>query len=237
MKIALIGYGKMGKEIEKIALERKHEILFRFDKDNFNEFNIENLKKCDVAIEFTQPDSAKGNVQKCFEAQVPVVCGTTGWIKNISEFKQTFDAGSKTMFWASNFSIGVNLFFKLNKELAKLMNKTPDYEVSITEIHHTEKKDAPSGTAVTLAEGIIENSNTKKEWVSGNSKNNEILPIISERIAGVPGTHSIIYNSDVDFIEITHEAKSRKGFALGAVLAAEFIIGKKGFLGMEDMLK
>jgi len=236
MKIALIGYGKMGKEIEKIALERKHEITFKFDINNKNEFTVENLKKTDVAIEFSQPNSAYENYVKCFEANIPVVSGTTGWLNKLSDIKQQCEENVQTFFYASNFSIGVNLFFKLNKELANLMNKVESYDVSIFETHHTEKKDAPSGTAISIAEDLIANFKNKETWVKEVAVNNTEIAIRSFREGKVPGIHTVKYESCVDYIEITHSAKSRQGFALGAVLAAEFTEHNKGFLTMNDLL-
>ncbi len=236
MKIALIGYGKMGKEIEKIALERGYEILFKFDVNNKEEFTVENLKKANVAIEFTQPDSAYENYLKCFKANIPVVSGTTGWLDKLPEIKQYCEKEGQTFFYASNFSIGVNLFFKLNKQLARLMNKTEGYDVEISETHHTQKKDAPSGTAITIAESIISNFDKKQKWVKENAVNDTELAIRSFREGNVPGIHTVTYDSDVDYIEITHSAKSRKGFALGAVLASEFTQNHKGFLTMDDLL-
>ncbi|MCD6555782.1 MAG: 4-hydroxy-tetrahydrodipicolinate reductase [Bacteroidales bacterium] len=236
MKIALIGYGKMGKEIEKIAFERNHEVIFKFDVNNKDDFSVYNLKKVDVAIEFTQPESAYGNYMKCFEAKIPVVSGTTGWLDNLSDVKFQCKQNGQTFFYASNFSLGVNLFFKLNKQLAKLMNTIGGYDVSISETHHTEKKDAPSGTAITIAEDLITHFNKKQSWVKENAVNNTELAIRSFREGKVAGIHTVKYESDVDYIEITHSAKSRKGFALGAVLAAEFTIINKGFLTMNDLL-
>ncbi len=236
MKIALIGYGKMGKEIEKIALERGHLIIFKFDVNNKNEFTTKNLKKTDVAIEFTEPDSAFANYMKCFEANIPVVSGTTGRLDKLPEIKKQCTENGQTFFYASNFSIGVNIFFKLNESLAKLMNKTENYDVSVSETHHTEKKDAPSGTAITIAEDLISNFKNKKTWVKENAVDKAELVIRSFREGKVPGIHTVKYESDVDYIEITHNAKSRKGFALGAVLAAEFTQKNKGFLTMDDLL-
>lgn len=236
MKIALIGYGKMGKEIEKIAIDRGHEILYKFDIKNESDFIVENLKEVDVAIEFTQPSSAYKNYLKCFDANIPVVSGTTGWIDNLPDIKSKCEGGKQTFFYASNFSLGVNLFFKLNKSLSQLMNKVEAYDVEISETHHTEKKDAPSGTAITLAEDIISNLNKKQTWVKENAVNDTELAIRSFREDKVPGLHTIKYESDVDYIEITHSAKSRKGFALGAVLAAELTQTKSGFLSMDDLL-
>ncbi len=236
MKIALIGYGKMGKEIEKIALKRKHEIIFKFDINNTNEFTVENLKKTDVAIEFSQPISAYENYMNCFKANIPVVSGTTGWLDKLPDIKQQCKDNNQTFFYASNFSVGVNLFFKLNKQLANLMKIVEGYDVSISETHHTEKKDAPSGTAITIAEDVISNFDKKQSWVKENAVNNTELAIRSFREGKIPGIHTVKYESDVDYIEITHSAKSRKGFALGAVLAAEFTIINKGFLTMNDLL-
>ncbi len=237
MKIALFGYGKMGKELEKIALSRKNEIGLIVDLNNINSFSIEELKKCDAAIEFTTPDTAVSNIYKCFDAGVPVVVGTTGWLKQWDEVAKVCKEKNQTLFWASNFSVGVNLFFKLNEHLAKLMNSHKEYNVSLEETHHVHKKDSPSGTGITLAEGVLKNIPSKKNWVNNETNNAEELQIISKRIDEVPGTHSIRYSSDVDYIEIEHVAHSRKGFALGAVLAAEFIKGKKGIYGMDDLLK
>lgn len=235
MKIALIGYGKMGKEIEKIALERGHEILYKFDLVDKENFIIDKLKKTDVAIEFTQPDSAYKNYLKCFEAEIPVVSGTTGWLDKIEDIKQKCKKGS-TFFYASNFSLGVNLFFKLNRALAELMNNVEAYDVEISEMHHTEKKDAPSGTAITLAEDLISVCDKKDKWVKEIAVNQTEIAIRSIREDKVPGIHTIKYESDVDYIEISHSAKSRKGFALGAVLAAELTQKKSGFLSMADLL-
>ena len=236
MKTALIGYGKMGKEIEKIALERGHEIIYKFDISNKDDFTIENLQKADVAIEFSQPDSAYDNYIKCFEANIPVVSGTTGWLDKLPDIKFQCENNNQTFFYASNFSLGVNIFFKINKTLAKLMNKVSGYDVNISETHHTEKKDAPSGTAITLAEDLISNFEKKQKWVKENAVNDTELAICSVREEKVPGIHTIKYESDVDYIEITHSAKSRKGFALGAVMAAELTQKKTGFLSMDDLL-
>ncbi len=236
MKIALIGYGKMGKEIEKIAFERKHEVVFRFDVSSKVDFIVENLKKADVAIEFSQPDSAYANYLKCFEANLPVVSGTTGWLDKLDDIKTQCTNNNQTFFYASNFSIGVNVFFKINKALAKLMNNVSGYNAGISETHHTEKLDAPSGTAITLAEDLITEFDNKSKWVKENTVNDTELAIRSFRENKVPGLHTIKYESDVDYIEITHSAKSRKGFALGAVLAAELTIEKSGFLNMDDLL-
>lgn len=236
MKIALLGYGKMGKEIEKIILDRKHEIVLIVDEHNANTFAIDELKKADAAIEFSTPHSAVNNINKCFEAGVPVIIGTTGWLGQLDEVKKTCTDKKQGMFYTSNFSVGVNIFFKLNEYLAKVMNHYDAYHVSMEEIHHVHKLDAPSGTGISLANGVIENIEQKKKWVNHASTNKEELELISKRIDEVPGTHTVTYNSEVDKIEITHIAHSRKGFALGAVLAAEFMKGKKGIYGMNDLL-
>lgn len=237
MKIALIGYGKMGKEIEAIALSRGHEIVLKIDVFNPEKLTIENLQKADVAIEFTRPESAKANYLKCFEAGVPVVSGTTGWLNDEEEVKQTMENKNGTFFYASNFSLGVNLFFELNKNLARLMNNFNEYEVSLEETHHIQKLDAPSGTAITLAEDLIEELDEKTEWKLANQKSKNELAISPIRRGFVPGIHTVTYESMVDTITISHSAKSRQGFALGAVLAAEFAKDNKGWLGMKDLLK
>lgn len=237
MKIALVGYGKMGREIERIALSRGHEIVSIIDVDNEDDFDSEAFKSADVAIEFTSPHSALNNFRRCFAAGVPVVAGTTGWLEHLDEVKQACEKEGKTFFYASNFSLGVNIFFALNNYLAKIMNQYPDYDVKMEEVHHIHKLDAPSGTAITLAEGVLENIDRKNSWKLENAESSADLPIHCIRRGEVPGIHEIIYESEVDTISIKHDAKSRKGFALGAVIAAEFTAGKKGFLGMGDMLK
>lgn len=237
MKIALIGYGKMGKTIEQIALNRGHQIVSIVDINNPEEFQSDNFKSADVAIEFTTPATAFDNYMKSFAAGVPVVSGTTGWLDRIGEIKEKCAKEGKTFFYASNFSIGVNIFFALNKYLAKIMNNFPVYNVSMTETHHIHKLDAPSGTAITLAEGILENVDRKERWTLETAEQPTDLPIHAIREGEVPGIHEVTYESDVDYINIKHDAKSRAGFALGAVVAAEFTAGKKGFLGMDDMLK
>lgn len=236
MKIALIGYGKMGKEIEKIALDRGHEIVLKIDITNPEDLNIENLKKADVAIEFTIPNSAVANYKLCFEAGIPVISGTTGWLEKQAEVHQLCKDLNGTFFHTTNFSLGVNIFFAVNKKLAELMANHTEYSVEMKEIHHTQKLDAPSGTAITLAEGIIGNIPSKKSWVNHTTSAPDELGIISEREGQVPGTHIINYDSEVDYIEITHCAKNRKGLAFGAVLAAEYSFGKKGILTMNDLL-
>ena len=237
MKIALIGYGKMGKTIEQIALNRGHQIVSIVDINNPEEFQSANFKSADVAIEFTTPATAFDNYMKSFAVGVPVVSGTTGWLDRIGEIKEKCEKEGKTFFYASNFSIGVNIFFALNKYLAKIMNNFPSYNISMTETHHIHKLDAPSGTAITLAEGIIENVYRKDRWTLETAEQPTDLPIHAIREGEVPGIHEVTYESDVDYISIRHDAKSRAGFALGAVVAAEFTAGKKGFLGMDDMLK
>ena len=236
MKIALIGYGKMGKEIEKIALDRGHEIVLKIDITNPEDLNIDNLKRAEVAIEFTIPTSATANYKLCFEAGIPVVSGTTGWLEKLTEVHQLCKQLNGTFFYTTNFSMGVNIFFALSKKLAQLMANHSEYTVEMKEIHHTQKLDAPSGTAITLAEGIIENIPAKNSWVNLSSGVRNEIGIISEREGQVPGTHIINYDSEVDYIEITHCAKSRKGLAFGAVLAAEYSFGKKGILTMNDLL-
>jgi len=237
MKIALIGYGKMGQTIEKIVRERGHEIVSVIDIDNLDDFDSAAFKSADVAIEFTRPESAIGNIRRCFMAKVPVVCGTTGWAQEIEKVKQEMVQAGGTLFWTSNFSLGVNVFFAVNKYLAKLMNQFPSYNVEMTEIHHTQKLDAPSGTAITLAEGIIENVERKKTWAKEVQTKDSEIAIKAIRQGDVPGTHIINYESDIDVISISHEAKNRQGLALGAVVAAEYTAGKKGFLSMTDVLK
>ena len=229
MKIALIGYGKMGKTIERIALERGHEIVSVIDVDNRQEFESESFKSADVAIEFTVPGVVMENYVKAFAAGVPVVSGTTGWTEHLEEVKTVVRKNNYTLFWSSNFSLGVNIFMEVNKHLSKIMNQFPDYYVEMTEVHHTQKLDAPSGTAITLAEGILENLDRKTSWVKETENNSDELVIKSIREGQVPGIHTVRYESSVDSIEITHDAKSREGFALGAVVAAEFTAGKKGF--------
>jgi 4-hydroxy-tetrahydrodipicolinate reductase len=235
MKIALIGYGKMGKAIEEIALQKGHTICLTIDLYNLEDLTKENLQKADVAIEFTSPENAANNILQCFDAGVPVVCGTTGWLNNFDKVKDICIEENGSFLYASNFSIGVNIFFELNKKLSELMSKQ-DYKVTIEETHHTQKKDAPSGTAITIAEQIIKELSHKKQWVNQESNNAEDLSIISHRIDPAAGTHAVKYSSDVDNIEIIHTAHNRKGFASGAVLAAEFIKDKKGIFTMRDVL-
>ncbi len=237
MKIALIGYGKMGKEIEQIAIGRGHAVILKIDVDNQKDLTVGNLSKADVAIEFTTPATAIQNYRICFEAGVPVISGTTGWLdqKPLIELECLKNDGC--FFYASNFSLGVNLFFELNKILARMMKPFPQYDVSMTEIHHTQKLDAPSGTAITLAEGILHENDTKKSWTIETPKNKEELHIHPLRKDPFPGLHAVKYDSEVDYLEITHNAYNRKGFAQGAVIAAEFCLGKKGIFSMSDLLK
>ena len=235
MKIALIGYGKMGKTIEQIALQRGHQIVSIIDINNTADFDSEAFRSADVAIEFTTPATALGNYMRCFEANVPVVSGTTGWLSHLDEVKAKCEQEGKTFFYASNFSVGVNIFFALNRYLAKIMNGFPAYDVRMTEVHHIHKLDAPRGTAITLAEGILDNVERKERWTLETAEQPTDLPIHAIREGEVPGIHEIIYESEADTISIKHDAKSRAGFALGAVIAAEFTAGKKGFLGMNDL--
>ena len=237
MKIALIGYGKMGKAIEEIAVNRGHEIVLKIDEYNLADFNKQNISKADAAIEFTGPHSAYENVRKALGFDIPVVCGSTGWLEKLDEIKKLCSDRNGSFIHTSNFSVGVNIFFEINKKLAFLMSPRKDYEVQVTEIHHTEKKDAPSGTAITIAEQILENIKGKKGWVNHISDNPQDLEIISERIDPAAGTHKVKYSSAVDDIEIIHTAHSRHGFALGAVLAAEYIKDKKGIFSMKDVLR
>ncbi|MDB5191018.1 MAG: 4-hydroxy-tetrahydrodipicolinate reductase [Segetibacter sp.] len=236
MKIALLGYGKMGHAIEEIALEKGHEIVLKINLENVEDLTLANLKKADVAIEFTGPESAVENLKLCAEAGVPVVSGSTGWLERWEEVKQLFEDKNVTICYASNYSVGVNLFFEVNKYLAKLMKHYKEYDIKMEEIHHTQKKDAPSGTAITLAQQILENISRKGTWVNHISDNQDELEIISERVDPAPGTHKIKYTSAIDDIEIIHTAHNRKGFAGGAVLAAEFVVGKTGIFSMKEVL-
>ena len=236
MNLALIGYGKMGKEIEKIAISRGHQITLIIDINNPQDLTVENLRKCDVAIEFTIPHSAVNNYYICFEAGIPVVSGTTGWMDKKEEVIKKCTEINGTFLYASNFSLGVNLFFELNRKLAELMSNRPEYNVEMTEVHHIHKLDAPSGTAITLAEDILNRLPGKNSWVNDKVPAENELNIKSERRGEVPGIHAIKYESDVDFIEITHDSKSRKGLAFGAVCAAEYCLDHKGILTMKDLL-
>jgi len=237
MKVALIGYGKMGKTIEKILIERGHSIVSIIDVDNPGDFQSDAFKSADVAIEFTFPSAAFDNYLKCFAANIPVVAGTTGWSEHLEEVKTICEKEGKTFFYASNFSLGVNIFFAVNQYLAKLMNNFPQYDVSMSETHHIHKLDAPSGTAIVLAQDIFKQVERKKQWTLAKTDDPADLTIEAIREGEVPGIHEITYESDVDYIQIKHSSKSRMGLALGAVLAAEFTVGKKGFLGMNDLLQ
>ena len=238
MRIALIGYGKMGREIEAVAKAAGHEITLCISSENKEELTLKNLMKCDVAIEFTAPQSAFHNIMKCFEAGIPVVCGSTGWYDKLEEVRQFCITKNQAFLHASNFSIGVNVFFEMNKMLASLMNKYPVYDVSIEEIHHLQKLDKPSGTGLTLANDIVKFNDQKTTIISADAS--DITPgdltILSVREPEVVGTHSVKYQSETDEIIITHKARSRKGFAAGALLAAEWLVGHKGFYEMRDML-
>jgi 4-hydroxy-tetrahydrodipicolinate reductase len=236
MQIALIGYGKMGQTIERIALERGHHIALRITSANKQDMNAGHLQKADVAIEFTNPDAALDNVIACLSAGIGVVSGTTGWNGQLHTATSAAKEHQAAFLHASNFSIGVNIFFEVNKLLASLMNGHPEYNVKIDETHHTHKKDAPSGTAITLAEQIIANLEDKKRWALNDVNEPNAVPIFAHRVENVPGTHVINYSSAIDDIEIKHTAHNRDGFALGAVLAAEFIAGKQGVFSMKDVL-
>lgn len=230
MKIALLGYGKMGKVIERIALERGHEIVLRKSAND----SFDGLENADVAIDFSIPDAAVVNISTCFNSNIPVISGTTGWLENYDQMVSLCNEKEGAFIYGSNFSLGVNIFFELNEQLAKMMSKFNQYKVEMEEIHHTQKLDAPSGTAISLAKGVIDNSDYSS-WALENAKADEIL-IDAKRIENVPGTHSVFYNSEVDSIEIKHTAHNREGFALGAVIAAEWIVGKKGIFTMKDVL-
>jgi 4-hydroxy-tetrahydrodipicolinate reductase len=236
MKIALIGYGKMGQAIESIALAKGHEIVLRVSIDNLEENTMDNIRKADTAIEFTGPESAFDNCVRCLQAGVPVICGSTGWLDRYDELRAICLKNKGAFLYSSNFSVGVNIFFELNKRLAELMAPQPGYTIRIKEIHHTQKKDAPSGTAITLADQVLEKIHWKKGWVNHISNNLDELEILSERIDPAPGIHQVEYRSPVDTIEIVHTAHNRQGFADGAVLAAGFILGKKGIFTMKEVL-
>ena len=231
MKIALLGYGKMGQTIEKIAKERGHSIVLKVDK-NDTEYALENAE---VAIDFSVPDAAVSNITRCFEANVPVVSGTTGWLDHFEKMVTLCNRKNGAFIYASNYSLGVNLFFELNKKLASIMNTVEGYAIEMEEIHHTQKLDAPSGTAITLAEGIIEHHDQVKSWKL-DEKEQKSIPIYAKRIENVPGTHTVTYASEIDSIEIKHTAHNRQGFALGAVIAAEWLHDKKGVFTMKDVL-
>ena len=237
MKIALIGYGKMGKAIEEIALQKKHQIVLKINDENLSDLNVTSLQQCDVAIEFTNPESALTNMKTCIDAGVPVVCGSTGWMATENEIIKYCNDNNGTLLYSSNFSIGVNIFFEVNRRLAQLMSTQKEYKVTIKEIHHTQKKDAPSGTAISLAQQIISQNNSKQKWTLNASPTENEICILSKRIDPAPGTHHVKYSSDIDDIEIVHTAHSRKGFAAGALIGAEFIVAKKGIFTMADVLR
>jgi len=236
MRIALIGYGKMGKAIENVALKKGHEVVLKINDTNLEDFTRDNISSADVAIEFTGPHSAFENLQKLIGWNVPVVSGSTGWTDQLPAIVELNKKHEGSFLYASNFSIGVNLFFELNKKLASLMASHPEYNIRLEEIHHTEKKDAPSGTAITLAEQIIQSNQQKRKWVNEETPAPDELPIISKRIDPAPGTHHVLYTSAIDDIEIVHTAHNREGFAAGAVLAAEYIHTRKGHFSMKDVL-
>ncbi|MBQ4279633.1 MAG: 4-hydroxy-tetrahydrodipicolinate reductase [Rikenellaceae bacterium] len=236
MNVALIGYGKMGKEIERVLTERGHRIVLIIDVDNTQDLNAEKLAAADVAIEFTTPDTAYANVVRCLECGTPVVCGTTAWLDKLPRIEALCKKENGTFFYATNYSVGVNVFFEINRRLAALMNAFPEYDVTIEEVHHTQKKDAPSGTAVTLAEDIVAGLDRKARWVGETTTVPEELEVLGIRRSVVPGTHTVTYESPVDSITMVHTAKNRQGLALGAVLAAEYIRDKKGIFSMKDLL-
>lgn len=238
MNIALIGHGKMGHTIERLAPTRGHRIVSLIDIDNYRTaFDSDAFRRADVAIEFTGPQTAYDNITRCIDAGLPVVSGSTGWTARMDELKEHCLAAGGAFFYASNFSLGVNLFFALSDHLAKLMNAYPDYDVRLSETHHIHKLDAPSGTAVTLAEAIVRRIDRKTRWVRGQTQQADEIGVESVREGEVPGTHEVTYDSPVDTIRLIHEAKSRDGFALGALLAAEFIVGRRGVFGMNDLLR
>ncbi len=237
MNIAILGYGKMGKEIEKTALERNHKVLLKIDIDNQSELTGENLMNIDVAIDFSIPDSAYNNIVKCFEANTPIVSGTTGWLDKFDKVISMCKEKEQTFFYASNYSLGVNIFIELNRNLARMMNSFSEYDIAIEETHHTQKLDAPSGTAIKLANDIISVLDRKNKWELDKKSESDSIRISAIRKNKITGIHTITYDSPMDFIEIKHSAKSRKGFALGAILAAEFIKDKKGYFTMNDLLQ
>lgn len=236
LNIALIGYGKMGKAIEAIALEQGHSIVLKISSSNKDQLNKDTLSKADVAIEFTNPESAPENIRACINAGIPVVSGSTGWLQHWDEMTAYCRQHNGTLLYASNFSVGVNIFFEINRQLARLMKGRKEYKVHLEEIHHTHKKDAPSGTAITLAEAVMKEIPDFKKWNNADSEKDDELTIISKRIDPAPGTHTVFYDAAVDSIEIKHTAHSRQGFAAGAVMAAVFLHNKKGLYSMKDVL-
>lgn len=236
MRIAIIGYGKMGKAIESSAIKKNHQVVLKINSQNTDDFNEENLKSVDVAIEFTNPHSAVKNISFLLQHNIPVVSGSTGWNDEIEKVNTLCNKNNGSLLVASNFSVGVNLFFEINRKVAQLMNHHNAYDVLVEEIHHTQKKDAPSGTAITIAEQIIKNVNRKQKWVNVSASSSNELEIVSKRIDPAPGTHIVKYFSEIDDIEISHTAHNRIGFASGALLAAEFIYNKQGIFTMKDVL-
>lgn len=236
MRILLLGYGKMGRVIEGIALERGHDIVARVDEKNRAELTAYSPDTADVVIEFSHPDAALQNLTDCLTLGLPVVCGTTGWLDHRADIEALCREKGGAFFYASNYSIGVNLFFRLNRTLARLMAHQPQYRVTMNETHHVHKKDAPSGTALTLAEGVLAEMPRYSTWVLGAASEESELPIVALREGEVPGTHSVKYSSGLDDLEIIHTAHSREGFALGAVVAAEWLVGKRGIFSMDDLL-
>ena len=236
MKIALLGYGKMGKAVEEIALERGHNVVFKINAENSESLKKDNFKQVDLAIDFSTPSTAKQNIELALKTKTPIISGTTGWLNDLEEIEKLCIAENSAFLYASNFSLGVNLFFELNKSLAQLMSKHSQYSIELEEIHHIQKLDAPSGTAITLAEQIISSDNQRTKWVLNDIAKPQELTISALRKDTVPGTHTVTYESEIDTISIKHEAHSRKGFALGAVIAAEWILNKKGVFTMKDVL-
>ena len=237
MNIAILGYGKMGREIEKTAIERNHNVVLIIDIDNQADLNQKNLSNIDVAIDFSIPDSAYSNIIKCFEYNTPVVSGTTGWLDKFEEIISICRDKNQAFFYAANYSLGINIFMQLNKYLAGIMNRFSDYEITMEETHHTQKLDAPSGTAIKLANDIIHVVNRKSKWELNKASDDNSIKITSVRKDNVMGIHKITFNSPMDIIEMQHSAKSRKGFAAGAILAAEFIKDKKGYYTINDLLQ
>lgn len=242
MKIVLLGYGKMGQLIERFAVKRGHEMLLVVDEDNRADIATEDLRQADMAIDFSTPDAALDNIKLCFDADLPLVMGTTGWYESLDEIREVCLEQGQSFLYGSNFSIGVNVFFHVNRVLAQALNPYKQYDVQVEEIHHIHKLDAPSGTAITIAEGIIEHNDQKEKWVNSvEGAEEEVIPKANEllieslRIEEVPGTHTVLYSSEVDQIEFKHTAHSREGFALGAVIAAEWLLGKKGFFQVTEM--
>lgn len=236
LRIALLGYGKMGKTIERIAQEKGHEIVLRITSSNLEALTAANLQQADIAIEFSRPESAFDNIKLCLETGVPVVVGTTAWLDRLPQAQALIKQHRGALFFASNFSIGVHVFFALNRYLARMMNEQPAYEVRLEEIHHTQKVDKPSGTAITLVEDLLKQLDRKSNWVLGPADNETDISISSRREGAVPGTHEVMYTSDIDTLTIRHEAHSREGFATGALRAAEWLCGRQGYYGMRDML-